>query len=243
MNEELEFDFISTDTQLGEISHVIQVKLDNYETEQDFLDAALSVDGSSFDVNNTNFIKPVNFFDVTSLELTGESPTYRVDSNVNYYKQEIEANYLSGIGLPSIYREALTRPKVSKAIIEANLTNGDSEEETESKVLFDSKYKLSSANSNKNAYPCYSEVVVTKKDINIFTKILSKLDLFSFFMNDVSQRMSRDVEFSVNTGGRLNDSFKSNFLRYLIANISSENLEIETVISNRIEQSKQNQLY
>ena len=254
----IEVNFVSTDVQIGEVSHVFQVKLEDFDDEKVFKNAAISVDKSNFSVHNTNFIKPVNYFDLTSFGIPGESPTYRVDSGVNYYNPEIERLYLDGIGLPNIYKETIQKPKITKQIVEAEIAGATYEEQAETRVLFDSKLKLSAGNSNKRAFPCYSEVVITKRNTNIFTKILSRLDLFSFFMDDVTQKMSKEVNFSVSEGavrskhhgdhdhshGETNDpsdiqdSFRSNFLRYLIANISNDNLDPQSVISNRTEQSK-----
>jgi hypothetical protein len=227
----MKYNFIFTQSEMGEISHVIEIEMDNSVSEDNFATRAKAADQISFDFNNTVFIKPVNHYDVTPLELVGKTPTFRVESFINYYDVKID-DAMRNIGsLPNIYNESLERQKVSKEVIKRRLRVGGSIGNSQSKVIFDSQFNRARANSNKSSYPCYCEIVVSKKDNNIFTKIMSRLDLFNFFMNDVVEKMFNNTEFD--SGMK-----KSNLLNYMIANISSDNLNNNSVIGNRKNSSK-----
>jgi len=57
-------------------------------------------------------------------------------------------------------------------------------------------------------------------------------------MNDVTEKMFNEVRLSDKADKESANLWKSNFLRYLIANISSDSLDMNSVISNRTNESK-----
>jgi len=246
MDDLYNVEFVTTDSSVGEISNIIEVQLienrddavsftqDEEEASIDALeDFAKQADGAEVIFNDTNFIAPVNYEDLSLYETVSQIPTYKVNSFVNYYDPLIEDAFMNGV-LPNIYRETIAKPLTTQQALKTRIRTNLAESNASRTVIFDHKMNLGIVNSQKEKYPCFSEIVISKNDNNLFTDILKNLDLFNFFINDVKDRLTKPITFtndSLSVEG--DDTFNSNFLRYLVANISSDNLDEEVILSNR----------
>ena len=221
--------FVSTNNNIDKIVDIIEVDYGtNFSDENSFNTFVSILDGKSYSHHSTMFIAPIDHNKITPYEVSSKIPTIRLDSNVNYYDNNVNMTMFSTeeAEMPSIYSTTLgiTKKTTRENIISGDITNFFP---NSNKVIFSDKMKLSSYNKNKKSYPGLVEMHVTKTEQDIFRSVLRDNNMFSTFISNAESRMQQSISLT-NLRSSLSNNYNYSLLNEIISNLS--NTESEPVV-------------
>ena len=106
--------FVNTDNSVDKTTDTIEIDYGTGFTDEGSFNVFASLlNGKSYNYNNTMLIAPINHTEIAEYEVASKIPTIRVETNVNYYGDDINSVFYSReeASIPSIYSTNLNMSK------------------------------------------------------------------------------------------------------------------------------------
>ncbi len=231
--------FVNTDNSVDKTTDTIEIDYGTGFTDEGSFNVFASLlNGKSYNYNNTMLIAPINHTEIAEYEVASKIPTIRVETNVNYYDDDINSVFYSReeASIPSIYS---TNLNMSKEKTKDSILSGDGNGlfPDTNKVIFSDKIKMSSYKKNKKSYPSLVEIDITKTEQDIFRSVLKDNNMFSAFISNAEENTQQNITLE-NLRASLSNNYNYSFLNDIVANLTIASSDVgvfgeEATIPNR----------